>query len=57
MIPIPDDEDEKLQEALEVSTCEVEFQRGGRGGGLYDHSGESGGGEVARGKGLHTLMS
>jgi hypothetical protein len=29
MIPIPDDEDEKLQEALEVSTCEVEFQRGG----------------------------
>jgi hypothetical protein len=33
MIPIPDDEDEKLQEALEVSTCEVEFQRGGGGGG------------------------
>jgi hypothetical protein len=29
MIPIPNDEDEKLQEALEVSTCEVEFQRGG----------------------------
>jgi hypothetical protein len=34
MIPIPDDEDEKLQEALEVSTCEVEFQRGGGGGSM-----------------------
>jgi hypothetical protein len=38
----PDDEDEELQEALEVSRCEVEFQR--RAGEHYEHGGRSGGG-------------
>jgi hypothetical protein len=41
-IPIPDDEDEELQEALEVSRREVEFQR--RAGERYEHGGGSGGG-------------
>jgi hypothetical protein len=41
-IPIPDDEDEELQEALEVSRREAEFQR--RAGERYEHGGGSGGG-------------
>jgi hypothetical protein len=38
----PDDEDKKLQEVLEVSRCEAEFQR--RAGEHYEHGGGSGGG-------------
>jgi hypothetical protein len=41
-IPEPDDEDEELHEALEVSRCKVEFQR--RAGEHYEHGGRSGGG-------------
>jgi hypothetical protein len=41
-IPEPDDEDEKLQEVLEVSRREAEFQR--RIGDHYEHGGGSGGG-------------
>jgi hypothetical protein len=44
MIPIPDDEDEELQEVLEVSKHEAEFQR--RAGEHYEHGGGSGGGGV-----------
>jgi hypothetical protein len=43
-IPIPDDEDEELQEVLEVSRHEAEFQR--RVGEHYEHGGGSGGGGV-----------
>jgi hypothetical protein len=43
-IPEPDDEDEELQEVLEVSSPEVEFQR--RAGQHYEHGGGSGGGGV-----------
>jgi hypothetical protein len=43
-IPIPDDEDEELQEVLEISRREAEFQR--RTGEHYEHGGESGGGGV-----------
>jgi hypothetical protein len=43
-IPEPDDEDEELQEVLEVSRREAEFQR--RAGEHYEHGGESGGGGV-----------
>jgi hypothetical protein len=39
-IPIPDDEDEELQEVLEVSRREAEFQR--RVGEHYEHGGGSG---------------
>jgi hypothetical protein len=39
-IPIPDDEDEELQEAVEVSRREAEFQR--RVGECYEHGGGSG---------------
>jgi hypothetical protein len=42
-IPEPDDEDEKLQEMLEVSRRETEFQRRAREN--YEHGGGSGGGE------------
>jgi hypothetical protein len=41
-IPIPDDEDEELQEAVQVSRCEAEFQR--RVGECYEHGGGSGAG-------------
>jgi hypothetical protein len=41
-IPIPDDEDAELQEVLEVSRREAEFQR--RAGEQYEHAGGSGGG-------------
>jgi hypothetical protein len=41
-IPEPDDEDEELQEVLEVSRREAEFQR--RIGDHYEHGGGSGGG-------------
>jgi hypothetical protein len=62
----PDDEDEELQEVLELSRHEAEFQR--RVGQHYEHDGGSGGreGEVEsknclgepcpRGKGLETLI-
>jgi hypothetical protein len=40
MMPLSDDEDEKLQEAVEVSRREAEFQR--RAGECYEHSGGSG---------------
>jgi hypothetical protein len=40
-IPEPDDEDEELQEVLEVSRREAEFQR--RAGQQYEHGGGSGG--------------
>jgi hypothetical protein len=40
-IPIPDDEDEELQEALEISRREAEFQR--TAGEHYEHGGGSGG--------------
>jgi hypothetical protein len=43
-IPKPDDEDEELQEVLEVSRCEAEFQRRARQ--YYELSGGSGGGGV-----------
>jgi hypothetical protein len=42
--PLSDDEDEKLQEAVEVLRCEAEFQR--RAGECYEHGGGSGQGEV-----------
>jgi hypothetical protein len=42
-IPEPDDEDEELQEVLEVSRCEAEFQR--RLGQHYEHGGGSEGEE------------
>jgi hypothetical protein len=68
MMPLSDDEDEELQEAVEVSRREAEFQR--RAGERYEHGGGSGGGEVEgegeyedslgetrrRGKDLETLM-
>jgi hypothetical protein len=38
----PNDEDEELQDALEVSRCEAKFQR--RAGERYEHGGGSGGG-------------
>jgi hypothetical protein len=41
-IPEPDDEDEKLQEVLEVSRREAEFQS--RVGQHYEYGGGSGGG-------------
>jgi hypothetical protein len=41
-IPEPDDEDGELQEELEVSRREAEFQR--RIGDHYEHDGGSGGG-------------
>jgi hypothetical protein len=41
-IPLSNDEDEELQEAVEVSRCEAEFQR--RAGERYEHGGGSGGG-------------
>jgi hypothetical protein len=44
MIPIPDDEDEELQERLEFSRREAKFQR--RVGEHYEHGGGSGGGGV-----------
>jgi hypothetical protein len=61
----PDDEDEELQEMLELSRHEAEFQR--RAGQHYEHGGGCGGeGEVEsrdyleeprpRGKDLETLM-
>jgi hypothetical protein len=63
-MPLSDDEDEKLQEAVEVSRCEAKFQR--RAGMRYEHGGGSGagGGEYGdslgetrrRGKDLETLM-
>jgi hypothetical protein len=43
-IPESDDEDEELQEVLEVSGHEVEFQR--RAGEHYEYGSESGGGGV-----------
>jgi hypothetical protein len=43
-IPEPDDEDEELQEVLELSRREAEFQR--RAGQYYEHGGGSGGGGV-----------
>jgi hypothetical protein len=43
-IPEPDDKDEELQEVLEVSRREAEFQR--RAGQHYEHGGGSGGGGV-----------
>jgi hypothetical protein len=43
-MPLSDDEDEKLQEAVEVLSCEAEFQR--RAGERYEHGGRSGQGEV-----------
>jgi hypothetical protein len=43
-IPEPNDEDEELQEVLEVSSPEVEFQR--RVGQHYEHAGGSGGGGI-----------
>jgi hypothetical protein len=39
-IPLSDNEDEELQEAVEVSRCEAEFQR--RAGERYKHGGGSG---------------
>jgi hypothetical protein len=39
-IPLSDNEDEELQEAIEVSRCEAEFQR--RAGERYEHCGGSG---------------
>jgi hypothetical protein len=39
-MPLSDDEDEELQEAVEVSRREAEFQR--RAGERYEHGGESG---------------
>jgi hypothetical protein len=63
-MPLSDDEDEELQEAVEVSRREAEFQR--RAGERYEHGGGSGagGGGVRRffrrttsqKKGLETLM-
>jgi hypothetical protein len=65
-MPPSDDEDEELQEAVEVSRREAEFQR--RVGERYEHSDRSGAGEGEgeyedslgeprrRGKGLETLM-
>jgi hypothetical protein len=41
-MPLSDDEDEELQEAVEVSRHEAEFQR--RAGHRYEHGGGSGGG-------------
>jgi hypothetical protein len=50
-IPEPDNEDEKLQEVLELSMHEAEFQR--RAGQHYEHGGGSGGGGEGGGvKGL-----
>jgi hypothetical protein len=49
-IPEPDDEDEKLQEMLEVSRHEAEFQR--RTGQHYEHGGGSGEEEGGGVKGL-----
>jgi hypothetical protein len=43
-MPLSDDEDEELQEAVEVSRREAEFQR--RVGEQYEHGGGSGGGGV-----------
>jgi hypothetical protein len=43
-IPIPNDEDEELQEAVQVSRREAEFQR--RAGERYEHGGGSGAGGV-----------
>jgi hypothetical protein len=43
-IPIPDDEDEELQETLEVSRYKAEFQR--MTGERYEHGGGVGEGEV-----------
>jgi hypothetical protein len=45
-MPLSDDEDEELQEVVEVSRCEAEFQR--RAGARYEHGGgsEGGGGGV-----------
>jgi hypothetical protein len=42
MIPIPDDEDEELQEAVQVLRREAEFQR--KAGERYEHGGGSGAG-------------
>jgi hypothetical protein len=42
MLPLSDDEDEELQEAVEVSRHEAEFQR--RAGERYEHGGGSGAG-------------
>jgi hypothetical protein len=65
-MPLSDDEDEELQEAVEVSRREAEFQR--RTGECYENDGGSGagggGGEYGdslgeprrRGKGLEILM-
>jgi hypothetical protein len=63
-MPLSDDEDEELHEAVEVSRREAEFQR--RVGERYEHGGGSGAGEGEygdslgeprrRGKGLETLM-
>jgi hypothetical protein len=41
-MPLSDDEDEELQEAVEVSRHEAEFQR--RAGERYEHGGRSGAG-------------
>jgi hypothetical protein len=49
-IPEPDDKDEELQEVLELSRREAEFQR--RVGQHYEHGGRSGGGGGGGVKGL-----
>jgi hypothetical protein len=48
-MPLSDDEDEKLQEAVEISWREAEFQR--RAGERYDHGGGSGAGGGGGGEG------
>jgi hypothetical protein len=63
-MPLFDDEGEELQETVEVSSRETEFQR--RAGERYEHGGESGtwegeyedslGEPRRRGKGVETLM-
>jgi hypothetical protein len=50
MMPLSDDEDEELQEAVEISRREAEFQR--RVGESYEHGGGSGAGGGGGGRGV-----
>jgi hypothetical protein len=53
-MPLSNDEDEKLQEAVEVSRREAEFQR--RAGDRYEHGGGSGAGGGGGGGGVREFF-
>jgi hypothetical protein len=55
-VPIANDKDEELQDVLEVSRREAEFQR--RVGKRYEHGDESrgGGGSASRGRGIRGFL-